>query len=230
MPCLIQERTRLSTVGTDMMKIISHAAAAAATSSYAIHTNWYTDNGATDHITSELEKLSIRDKYNGEDQIHTASGKGMKISHIGDSSISTSSHNLHLKNILYVPKAKKNLVSVHQLTTDNSAFVEFHLDFFLIKDQATRRTLLREPCRSGLYPLPPSPSIKHHAYGVSRPSISRWHDRLGHPSSTTVRHIVRINKLPCLDESNNEFVCVACQQEKAHSCHILFQLVSLALL
>jgi hypothetical protein len=229
MPCLLQERTLLSTVSTDMMKITSHAAVAA-TSSYTIHTNWYTDSGATDHITSELEKLSIRDKYNGEDQIHTDSDKGMKINHIGDSSVSTSSRNLHLKNILYVPKAKKNLVSVHQLTTDNSAFVEFHLDFFLIKDQATRRTLLREPCRSGLYPLPPSPSIKHHAYGVSRPSISRWHDRLGHPSSTTVRHIVRINKLPCLDESNNEFVCVACQQEKAHSCHILFQLVSLALL
>jgi hypothetical protein len=104
--------------------------AAAATSSYTIDTNWYTDSGATDHITSELEKLSIRDKYNGEDQIHTANGKGMKISHIGDSSVSTSSRNLHLKNILYVPEAKKNLVSVHRLTTDNSAFIEFHPDFF----------------------------------------------------------------------------------------------------
>jgi hypothetical protein len=121
--------------------------AAVVTSSYTIDTNWYTDSGATDNITSELEKLSIRDKYNGEDQIHTASGKGMKISHIGDSYVSTSSHNLYLKNILYVPEAKKNLVSLHRLTTDNSAFIEFHPDFFLIKDQATRRPLLRGPCR-----------------------------------------------------------------------------------
>jgi hypothetical protein len=140
----------------------------------------------------------------------------MKISHIGDSSISTSSRKLHLKNIIYVPEAKKNLVFVHRLTTDNSAFIKFHPKFFLIKDQATRRTLLRGPCRQGLYPLPPSPSIKCYAYGVSQPWISRWHDRLGHPSSTTIRCIVRSNKLPCLEESNNESVCNTCHQAKAH--------------
>jgi len=25
-------------------------------------TNWYADSGATDHITSELDKLTVRDK------------------------------------------------------------------------------------------------------------------------------------------------------------------------
>jgi hypothetical protein len=54
--------------------------AAAATNSYNIDMNWYTDTGATDHITGDLEKLSIRDKYHGEEQIHTASGGGIKIS------------------------------------------------------------------------------------------------------------------------------------------------------
>ncbi|WVZ48786.1 hypothetical protein U9M48_000195 [Paspalum notatum var. saurae] len=46
-----------------------HTAAA-----YSVDTNWYTDTGATDHITSELNKLTMREKYNGGDQIHTASG------------------------------------------------------------------------------------------------------------------------------------------------------------
>jgi hypothetical protein len=41
--------------------------ALAATSSYGIDTNWYIDFGATDHIIGDLEKLSIRDKYNGDD-------------------------------------------------------------------------------------------------------------------------------------------------------------------
>ena len=63
--------------------------AAAATSSYNIDTNWYTDSGSTDHITSELEKLSMREKYNGGDQIHTASGAGMAIKHVGQSTIVT---------------------------------------------------------------------------------------------------------------------------------------------
>lgn len=33
--------------------------ASAATTSYGVDTNWYVDTGATDHITSELEKLTI---------------------------------------------------------------------------------------------------------------------------------------------------------------------------
>jgi hypothetical protein len=111
---------------------------------------------------------------------------------------------------------QRKIFFVHQLTIDNSAFIEFHPNFFLIKDQATRHTLLRGLCSQGLYPLIPSPSIKCYAYRVSRPSISRWHDCLGHPSCTTIRCIVRSNKLPCLEESNNESVCNACHQAKAH--------------
>jgi hypothetical protein len=40
---------------------------AAAMNSYTIDTNWYTNIGATEHITGELEKLSLRNKYNGGD-------------------------------------------------------------------------------------------------------------------------------------------------------------------
>jgi hypothetical protein len=36
---------------------------ASAISSYGVDTNWYADSGATDHITGDLEKLTIRDKY-----------------------------------------------------------------------------------------------------------------------------------------------------------------------
>ncbi|KAG2592301.1 hypothetical protein PVAP13_5NG540886 [Panicum virgatum] len=49
---------------------------AAAMSLYSMDQNWYMDTGATDNITSNLEKLAVRDKYNGGDQIHTASGAG----------------------------------------------------------------------------------------------------------------------------------------------------------
>jgi hypothetical protein len=40
---------------------------AAATNSYTIDNNWYTDTSTTDHITGELEKLSFINKYNGGD-------------------------------------------------------------------------------------------------------------------------------------------------------------------
>jgi hypothetical protein len=67
-----------------------------ATTSYGVDTNWYTDASSIDHITSELEKLKIRDKYNGGDQIHTASGTGMDINHIGHTTIHTPNHDIHL--------------------------------------------------------------------------------------------------------------------------------------
>jgi hypothetical protein len=41
--------------------------AGSATTNYGVDTNWYMDSGATDHITSELEKLTVRDKYHGQD-------------------------------------------------------------------------------------------------------------------------------------------------------------------
>jgi hypothetical protein len=88
--------------------------------------NWYMNTGATNHITGDLKKLSIRDKYHGEEQIHTASGGGMKISHVGKSTIYTPYCNLKLLNILHVPQTIKNLVSVHRLALDNNVFLEFH--------------------------------------------------------------------------------------------------------
>jgi len=50
--------------------------AGAASTGYGVDTNWYADSGATDHITAELEKMTVRDRYHGSDQVHTANGSG----------------------------------------------------------------------------------------------------------------------------------------------------------
>jgi hypothetical protein len=126
-----------------------------ATHSYGVDTNWYTDTDATYHITSELEKLDVRHKYNGTDQVNTVSGLGMNISHIGNSVISTPHRDLILKNILHVPQATKNLLFVHRFTIDDHASLEYFPNFFLVEDLDTWRSLLNGWCRHGLYPLPP---------------------------------------------------------------------------
>jgi hypothetical protein len=89
------------------------------------------------------------------DHVHTADGNGMKINHIGRSILHTPNSSLHLKNILDVPSASKNLLSVHKLTLDNHVFIEYHPFFFLIKDLDTQRILIKGPCQGGLYPLVP---------------------------------------------------------------------------
>lgn len=202
--------------------------ASAAINSYGIDTNWYTDTGATDHITSELDKLAVREKYTAGDQIHTASGAGMDIHHIGHTVVRAPSRNLYLNNVLHVPKANKNLVSVHRLASDNQAFLEFHPNFFLIKDQVTKRVLLKGRCEGGLYPLSPNPRTvgppgpggltvrPRQIFGAIKPSSSRWHNRLGHPAFSIVQQVVSLNNLPCSLEFNKEAVCDACQQAKSH--------------
>jgi hypothetical protein len=132
--------------------------AGAASTGYGVDTNWYTDSDATDHITAELEKMMVRDKYHGSDHVHTTSGSGMAISNVGHSILHTPRKDLHLQNILHVPSASKSLVSVHRLTSDNDTFIEFHPNFFLIKDRVTRKTLHQGRCEGGLYPLRPQRS------------------------------------------------------------------------
>lgn len=86
-------------------------------------------------------------------EIHTANGAGMNIKPISQSTIHTPNRDL-LKNILCVPSTKKNLVSIHRLAFDNNDFDQFHHDFFYIKDQDMRSTLLRGSCQHGLHRLP----------------------------------------------------------------------------
>jgi hypothetical protein len=68
----------------------------------------------------------MREKYGGSDQVHTANGSGMPISHIGQSTIHTQDHDLVLKNVLHMSSASKNLLSVHKFTYDNNVFFEIH--------------------------------------------------------------------------------------------------------
>jgi histone deacetylase 1/2 len=105
-----------------------------ATPSYPIDPTWYTDTAATDHFTNDLAKLSVYEPYNGKDQLQTANGSGMRIKHIGHSIIPSSSHPLHLKNILHVPDITHNLLPVKKFTHDNNIFFEFHPWYFLVKD------------------------------------------------------------------------------------------------
>lgn len=70
----------------------------------------------------------------------------MEISHIGHSTVKTPNCDIHLRNILYVPNANKNLVSTNRLVSDNSAYMELYSKYFNLKDLATKKLLLRGPC------------------------------------------------------------------------------------
>jgi histone deacetylase 1/2 len=175
------------------------------------------DSGATDHLTSDLERLHVRAPYDGKDQVQVANGSGLSISHIGHSTIAGSS--LRLNNILHVPHISQLLLSVYRLVSDNNIFIEFHRYFFLVKDKATRRILLRGRSQGGLYPLPlgrAQSSSPRHAASTVKITSSHWHQRLGHPTNNIVNSIVRQNDLLCNPSDNSNLVCDACHRGKSH--------------
>ena len=165
------------------------------TSSYPVDPSWYADTGATNHLTHELDKLQMREPYQGKDHVHTANGEGMCITHVGQSILPTSSPRpLHLKNILHVPSVTRNLLSVRRFAQDNNVFFEFHPWYFFVKDRDTREVLLRGGCRGNLYSLNAA-SIKQ-VFSSVKVSRERWHSRLGHPATQIVQHVLHRHELP----------------------------------
>jgi hypothetical protein len=106
--------------------------------SYGVVTNWYTNIGAMDHITGEIDKLTMKEKYGGQEQVDAANGASMCISHIGHTSFHTPLWKIHLNNVLFVPKIHKNIVSVHHFTKDNNVYLQYHMYHFLSRIRPRR--------------------------------------------------------------------------------------------
>jgi histone deacetylase 1/2 len=182
---------------------------------------WYLDTGATDHITSDLDRLAVREVYNGNERIHVSNGTGLHISHVGHGTLDTTAKSLALRNILHVPKITKNLLSAHKLARDNSVFLEIHPYHLIVKDLASRRRVLQGKFdRSGLYPVIPSGintgTCAMFLASLATTSKEQWHRRLGHPSLQIVNSILRLNNLPFCNNSVHVHVCNACQMAKSH--------------
>ncbi|KAM1547885.1 hypothetical protein ACFX1Z_009145 [Malus domestica] len=50
---------------------------------------WLTDSGATNHMTHDLNNLSLASPYPQHDTVQTANGEGLQVTHIGDSLLRT---------------------------------------------------------------------------------------------------------------------------------------------
>ena len=145
----------------------------------------------------------------------------MDILHIGQSAISSpiANRDLLLKDVLHVPQANKNLISISRLTADNNVFVETHPHYFLIKDRETKELLHKGRCIGGLYPITSeglSSSSRRQAYSAVKPSLERWHQRLGHPALAIVEQVINKSNLPLSSPNKSESVCEACQCAKSH--------------
>jgi hypothetical protein len=70
-------------------------------------------------------------------------------------------HSLRLNNILVSPQIIKNLISVHQFTTDNNCSVEFDPVGCSVKDLNSRNVITRCNSSGPLYPMCLDPAHVH---------------------------------------------------------------------
>ena len=103
-------------------------AAMASASNAAITNNqdpWLADSSTSDHLTANLNNLSLQSQYKGPKQVTMGNGQSLPINHIGNETLSTKYHNFILKNVLHVPSIAMNLLSVHKFYLDNNCSCHF---------------------------------------------------------------------------------------------------------
>lgn len=61
---------------SEALNVSNPSSHAGSSPSYSIDPAWYVDSGATDHLTNELDKLNVKQPYNGKEQVYTANGQG----------------------------------------------------------------------------------------------------------------------------------------------------------
>ena len=174
---------------------------------------WLLDSGATHHLTSDLNNLSLHQPYHGGDEVAIADGTGLQITHIGSASVPTPSKSLKLKYILCVPAVDKNLISVYRLCNANQVSVEFFPASFQVKDLSTGVQLLQGRTKNELYEWPMSASTKptaHATYPDTNATLAQWHLCLGHPSPSILHTIVSKLSLPCFSNSVSFSPCNDC--------------------
>lgn len=173
--------------------------------------SWYFDSGASHHVASHPAQL---DNYTpGNMSLFTCTGDRTPVTGIGTAKLKTSHADLVLKNVLVVPAATKNLLSIQKLTQDNPVAVHFTDSVCVVKDKMTNQSLVQGIPNQGMYQMAKgSPAQVCVAQKREDQSFLQWHYKLGHPSDRIVKQVLN----QCnLNFQCSKTICEACQCGKS---------------
>lgn len=201
------------------------------TGSPSDNTNWFLDSAATSHITNYLNNLPSYQPYHGPDQVTVGNGNTLPIHHTGHGLLPTPFFPFHLSKMFRVPSSSFNLISIHQLISNNHYTITFDKNLFIIQDKSTKKVLYKGYHSHGLYHLSRStasvaPSAAsftpvcfhctvNNSFTIYSSSPSNWDFQLGHPSSRKFQYLVKYHLLPSLSVDVNK-VCSHCCVSKSH--------------
>lgn len=180
--------------------------------------NWLLDSGATHHITSDLQNLSLHQSYEGGETVAIADGSNQTITHTGSTTLPSHHKSLTLDDVLCVPKINKNLISVYGLCNTNQVSVEFFPSSFQVKDLNTETRLIQGKAEAQLYQWPTTQSSPAAMFASPSPKapLSSWHSRLGHPSFSILHKTISQFSLPVSSISTKTLSYSDCMINKSH--------------
>ncbi|KAJ0800174.1 putative RNA-directed DNA polymerase [Helianthus annuus] len=135
---------------------------------------WIIDSGCTEYIT-HLQNILINEKAAPfEGPVLIPNGESIPVKGKGEYVLPGGAK---VKNVLYIPDFKCNLLSVSRLSRDLQCVVSFFPDFCVMQGLQRRNLIGAGRCEGGLYRMKMVQEKKALAS-----TIETWHKRLGHAS------------------------------------------------
>eukprot|EP00253_Pinus_taeda_P026363 PITA_26363 len=140
---------------------------------------WYVDSGASSHMTGKRDCFEFLEESACGSKIYLRDDSGYEIKGCGDIPVKLPSGDIkHLRNVLYVPGIKKNLIFVSMIT-DQDMQVKFFKNGCVIQD--SQLEIVATGVRVGnLYRLD-ARSMPQQAMVATTSTVENlWHQRFGH--------------------------------------------------
>ncbi|KAF7845046.1 uncharacterized protein G2W53_001951 [Senna tora] len=152
---------------------------------------WIIDTGASSHITGNMSLFSQIKEVKGSHTVNLPDGSVKNVSHIGEVVINSK---ILLKDVLYVPEFRYNLISVHRLAGSSNMKFNFDTAQCIMQDLLSSQVLAVGRVEKHLYLLDSEENRNIFSLDNASAFVEtmlackgdkkdvHWHARLGHPS------------------------------------------------
>ena len=167
---------------------------------------WVTDSGASAHMTPNVAPLQNATPYNGSETVMVADGNFLPITHVGSTTLTTTTGSIPLCDVLVCPSMQKSLLSVSKLCEDYPCGVFFDANAVYVIDLETQKVVTKGPRREGLYVLQNPEFRAFYSNRQCAASDFIWHQRLGH-ANFQILQLLKSSKAISINKTSTSLIC-----------------------